>query len=323
MCLFVGNHEKPLEEVQPAFPEAMTSEKPDIKPTATSSGRRTALADWLVSEKNPLTARVFVNRVWNQYFGKGIVGTVSDFGKAGDKPTNQELLDYLASTFVQDGWSVKKLHRAHSSLLHLSSVVRTIATRSPRPIPRTSWSPSSRASGSRPRKFATRSSSRRASSTSRSAVRACSRPFRPISPGAATSTMIRPGRTAKDPKDFTRRSLYIFTRRSLPYPLLETFDMANSAADPQQARRDHDAAAGADALQQRHRVPMVAGARRTRHRRGRRRRIGADRSALSRAVQPQAFGRGALGSARLPRSPSRDDRRPRRKTASSRWPCRS
>ena len=108
---FGGNHERPLEEVQPAFPEGLTSEKPDIKPTATSSGRRTALANWLTSPSNPLTARVFVNQVWNQYFGRGIVATVSDFGKAGDKPTNQELLDNLADSFVKGGWSVKGLHR--------------------------------------------------------------------------------------------------------------------------------------------------------------------------------------------------------------------
>jgi hypothetical protein len=96
-----GNHEKPLDEVQPAFPSALTDEKPAITPTATSSGRRTALANWLASPQNPLTARVFVNRVWNEYFGKGIVSTVSDFGKAGDKPSNPELLDYLANNFVK------------------------------------------------------------------------------------------------------------------------------------------------------------------------------------------------------------------------------
>ncbi|MGO9772047.1 MAG: DUF1553 domain-containing protein [Roseiarcus sp.] len=52
-----------------------------------------------------------MNRIWNEYFGKGIISTVSDFGKAGDKPTDPELLDYLADGFVKDGWSVKKLHR--------------------------------------------------------------------------------------------------------------------------------------------------------------------------------------------------------------------
>src|SRR6202007_153688 len=69
---------------------------------------------------NPPPAPVFVNRVWNQHFGKGIVATVSDFGRAGDKPTNQELLDYMSDRFVKDGWSVKKLQRE----ILLSSVYR-------------------------------------------------------------------------------------------------------------------------------------------------------------------------------------------------------
>ncbi|MGI9212663.1 MAG: DUF1549 and DUF1553 domain-containing protein, partial [Methylococcaceae bacterium] len=118
--LFGGNHERPVDEVQPAFPLGITDEKPNIIPTAQSSGRRTALANWLASEKNPLTARVFVNRVWAKLFGTGIVRTVSDFGKAGDKPTHQALLDYLADDFARQGFSVKKLHRD----IVLSSVYR-------------------------------------------------------------------------------------------------------------------------------------------------------------------------------------------------------
>ena len=84
--LFVGNHERPLDEVQPGFPAAIANgQTPVIVPTATSSGRRTALANWIASPENPLTARVFVNRVWGQYFGRGIVETVSNFGKAGQQ----------------------------------------------------------------------------------------------------------------------------------------------------------------------------------------------------------------------------------------------
>jgi len=81
-----------LEEVQPGFPAALANgEQPHIAPTTNSSGRRTALANWIASPGNPLTARVFVNRVWAQYFGHGIVDSVSDFGKMGDKPVNPEL----------------------------------------------------------------------------------------------------------------------------------------------------------------------------------------------------------------------------------------
>ncbi len=93
-----GIYDRLLDEVQPAFPAAFTPDKPNIVPTATSSGRRTALANWIVSADNPLTARVFVNRVWSQYFGHGISDTVSDFGKQGEKPINPELLDHLAWT---------------------------------------------------------------------------------------------------------------------------------------------------------------------------------------------------------------------------------
>ncbi|HTK78458.1 MAG TPA: PSD1 and planctomycete cytochrome C domain-containing protein, partial [Gemmataceae bacterium] len=74
------------------------------------SGRR-ELAEWLTDPKNPLTARVFVNRVWQHHFGRGIVPTPNDFGARGEPPTHPELLDWLTSRFIEDGWSVKSLHR--------------------------------------------------------------------------------------------------------------------------------------------------------------------------------------------------------------------
>ncbi len=95
--LFKGIYDRKLEEVQPGTPALFSDSQPQIKPTATSSGRRTALANWIVSPENPLTARVFVNRVWGQYFGHAIIETVGDFGKMSAKPTNPELLDYLAA----------------------------------------------------------------------------------------------------------------------------------------------------------------------------------------------------------------------------------
>jgi len=77
----------------------------------TKGSGRLELAESIVSPANPLTARVIVNRIWKMHFGQGIVRTPSNFGQLGGRPTHPELLDYLASQFVEKGWSVKALHR--------------------------------------------------------------------------------------------------------------------------------------------------------------------------------------------------------------------
>ena len=71
------------------------------------------LADWIANQRNPLTARVMVNRLWHHHFGKGLVETPSDFGNGGSKPTHPELLDWLAQEFIRSGWSVKHMQQAH------------------------------------------------------------------------------------------------------------------------------------------------------------------------------------------------------------------
>lgn len=78
---------------------------------ATKQSGRLQLAEWIASSQNPLTTRVMVNRIWQQHFGKGLVGTPNDFGKQGTPPTHPELLDYLASRFVENGWSIKRIHK--------------------------------------------------------------------------------------------------------------------------------------------------------------------------------------------------------------------
>jgi len=81
------------------------------KPFPEKTSGRIELAEWLASDQNPLTARVIVNRVWRWHFGSGIVPSVDNFGLLGEKPTNPELLDWLAAEFIRNGWSLKKLHR--------------------------------------------------------------------------------------------------------------------------------------------------------------------------------------------------------------------
>ncbi len=102
-----GDVEKPGERVPRGFPAVLTSSAPPAIPSS-SSGRR-ELAEWLVSPSNPLTARVMVNRAWHWLFGRGLVESVDNFGTTGQKPSNQALLDHLASSFIAEGWSMKGL----------------------------------------------------------------------------------------------------------------------------------------------------------------------------------------------------------------------
>jgi hypothetical protein len=111
--LFQGDYRAPRDPVAPGFISALDPNPATIgrAPNPKSTGRRLALANWIASPQNPLTARVLVNRVWQGYFGRGLVATPNDFGLAGARPANPELLDWLASEFMREGWSLKKLHR--------------------------------------------------------------------------------------------------------------------------------------------------------------------------------------------------------------------
>ncbi|HYE74304.1 MAG TPA: DUF1553 domain-containing protein, partial [Blastocatellia bacterium] len=103
-----GKPENKGDQVQPQFLQILAG---DNRQPFTNGSGRLELAKAIIDKNNPLTARVMVNRIWQQHFGNGLVRTPSDFGTRGEKPTHPELLDYLAQNFVANNWSIKSIHR--------------------------------------------------------------------------------------------------------------------------------------------------------------------------------------------------------------------
>ncbi|MGH7140961.1 MAG: DUF1553 domain-containing protein, partial [Pirellulales bacterium] len=111
-CILAGGDPfSPTEPVVPGVLSAVSS-VPDAAIPASVSGRRLALARWIVDRRNPLTSRVIANRVWQWHFGRAIAANANNFGASGKAPTHPELLDWLAGTLVERNWSLKDLHRA-------------------------------------------------------------------------------------------------------------------------------------------------------------------------------------------------------------------
>ncbi|MDG1890650.1 MAG: DUF1553 domain-containing protein [Verrucomicrobiota bacterium] len=108
-----GNPQRRGKEVVPASLSVldMSTEAYRLDPSAPEATRRLALADWIVSKRNPLTPRVWVNRLWQKHFGTGLVKTPSDFGFMGGQPSHPELLDWLAGELLRNGWRVKPIHK--------------------------------------------------------------------------------------------------------------------------------------------------------------------------------------------------------------------
>jgi len=110
-----GDPQQPKDKVEPSELTVLTtfhpSNIPETTPEQPTTGRRLAFAQSVTDGKHPLTTRVLVNRIWHHHFGRGIVASVGDFGHLGDKPTHPELLDWLATEFVAEHWSLKQLHR--------------------------------------------------------------------------------------------------------------------------------------------------------------------------------------------------------------------
>lgn len=115
------------EVIEPAFLTLLGQPAPKIIPTKDSTGRRLALANWIASEKNPLSTRVITNRIWQHHFGSGLVPTPNDFGRLGEEPSHPDLLDWLTKRFIGGGWKMKPLHQ----LIMNSATYQQTARREP------------------------------------------------------------------------------------------------------------------------------------------------------------------------------------------------
>ncbi|MDQ6664090.1 MAG: DUF1549 and DUF1553 domain-containing protein [Acidobacteriota bacterium] len=179
---------------------------------------RAELAKWITGPNNPLTARVMANRIWEYHFGRGIVATPNDFGRMGERPTNPELLDYLANEFVASGWSVKHLHR----LILMSNTYRQ-AGGAPN-----EKDPDDKLLSSFPRRRLEAEEIRDAMLAAAGDIN--SKPGGPsvIVPIDAelVKALYKPSQwaPAKDPAEYQRRSVYLIAKRNLRLPFMEVFD---------------------------------------------------------------------------------------------------
>jgi hypothetical protein len=222
--LAVSNWQAPQQEVPPGFLSILDPGPARYSPPPglDSTGRRTALAKWLVDPANPLTARVMVNRIWHYHFGRGIVASPSDFGNMGERPTHPELLDWLAGEFVRSGWSIKHMHRLimNSRTYRQSSEFRAAGEKAD-PFNRLLWRfPPQRMEAEVIRDSALAVAGILNLETGGKSV------FPPLPDG-------KPARkgswdVSEDPADQNRRSVYVFVRRNSRYPLLDVMDLPDT-----------------------------------------------------------------------------------------------
>ncbi len=192
-----------------------------------TSGRRRALAEFIASEENPLTARVMVNRIWYQHFGQGIVSTPNNFGKMGTEPSNPALLDWLATEFMKQGWSVKQMQRLimNSETYKMASAYYQAESAAKDPTDTFLW----RFPVKRMEAEIIRDSVLSASGDLN--LEAGGPAFFPPVPKAVASAVPIRGTwklTKEDPSTW-RRSIYANVKRNLKYPMFEVFDQPNAS----------------------------------------------------------------------------------------------
>ena len=212
-------------EMKPGFVTVATYGTPPTElPPADghTSGRRRALAEWLASPNNPLTARVIVNRIWHHHFGRGIVGTLDNFGKMGDAPTHPALLDWLAVEFMNRGWSIKQMHRLimTSEAYRMASAFEHASDAEKDPENRYLW------------RYRTQ---RLDAEIVRDSILAASGGinltvggppvFPPLAKEILTSSSSGIWKTEEEGPATWRRSVYVYRRRGLVFPMFQMFDV--------------------------------------------------------------------------------------------------
>lgn len=224
-----GEYDHLGEKVEPGFLSAIEGHsnpavlKLDRYKMFPSRGRRMTLAEWIARPENPLTARVMVNRIWQYHFGRGIVETSSDFGRNGTPPTNPELLDWLALRFVDEKWSIKQMHRLvlNSAVYKQTSRREDAKAAESDPDDRLLWRfPRQRLSGEALRDTVLAVSGRLNLEEGGLPI------YPPLPEGLDEEQKVQGVNTweTSHGPDSRRRSIYIFQRRAMQVPFLETFD---------------------------------------------------------------------------------------------------
>ena len=220
-----GDYTQPRNVVKPQLPTAITVNQRNRVPT-----NRLEFARWLVSEENPLTARVVANRQWAAFFGTGLVATLDDFGMQGESPSHPELLDYLAVELMENAWSIKELHRliVTSEAYQQSSAVD----------PTLPNSPSERLLQRFPRKRLEAEIIRDVSLFAAGILneKMYGRPVRPPQPEGAAVNFSRSTWAPSPGEERFRRSIYTYQKRTAPFAMYTTFDAGSGESCL--ARRD-------------------------------------------------------------------------------------
>jgi hypothetical protein len=222
--LIGGDVERHGSLMKPGFIQVITSGNPPTeipRPDGRTSGRRLALAQWIASPQNPMTARVVVNRLWQKHFGRGIVATLENFGKMGDRPTHQELLDWMAVELMNGGWSLKRINKLMmmSEAYQMASAFDDPGDVKADPEDAYLWR-------YRPQRLdaeIVRDSMLTVGGNINLEVGG--EPIFPFMPKDLLASQYR-GKWANTPDGPAawRRGVYVYQRRSLPYPMFDTFD---------------------------------------------------------------------------------------------------